>query len=255
MSVIYTIGPKLKEKQEVFEPVRHNWSTLIAIEGPGTTTQTGYYGNKPAPEKAEQHPSIVVRTGYAEIRAVFYLEKNISKEEWYDVAMEAMSRPECSLGAKGGTGENGIDAKTIKSIYKGITNISKYPFPPLVPAFCLDEMYQEIKLQCEYLGPCQKELSGVAGSAGAPCKPGDTISYSMCASMPCNCGTAREHHKIVRELERILPTRHQMTLMQRFDDSGVLVAIDAGEIMRKKRSEAAKKGWEKRRSQIAQRIE
>ena len=242
-------GPLLPKPQEVFKTVQHNWSTNISIEGPNQVSHTGYYGNKPLPKEAEGNPAIIVRSGYAKVRAIFILKQNISKEEWQEIAFEAMSRPECAMN--GGTGDYGVRASTISRIYKGLKYISEYPFPVLKPVFCLEEMYDSIKFTCGTPGPCQKEREGVAGRPGALCKPGDYISYSVCAGMPCNCSTAREYHNTIKELEKVLPTRHQMMLMQKYDEEEnkkkMLKLTNIRELQRQKRSEAAKKGWEKRR--------
>lgn len=246
-------GPLLPEPQEVFERFELNWSTNVSIEGPGLLTDTGYHGYRSAPEDAKDNPCMVVRSGYADVRAIFILHKNISKEEWPEVAIEAISRPECAMN--GGTGTHGLESNAIKRVYKGLSYLSEYPFKPIKPAFCLEELYDKVKFTCGTPGPCQRDRKNVAGQPGAKCKPGDRISYSLCSSMPCNCGTAREHHSIIKSLEKILPTRQQLMLLQKYEEEEEQArTTDVENLKKKKRSEAARKGWETRRRRAAERV-
>jgi hypothetical protein len=254
MTEKFVEGPLLPKPQKVFAPIQFNWSTNVAIEGPGHKVNTYYEGEQPLPPAAKGDPSIVVRTGYAEVRAIFKLKKNIlTEEEWKEVATEAMSRPECA--AAGGTGNFGISEEAIKKVYKGISYLSEYPFPELKPAFCLEEMYEQVTFRCGGVGPCQINRPGVAGSTGAPCKPGDIISYSLCASMPCFCSSMSSQTPLISSLEKVLPTRHQLMMLQKFDepaaeglkDNQEDPMIDVEVLKKMKRSQAAKKAWETRR--------
>lgn len=241
-------GPLLPEPQEVFKQIQFNWSTNVSIDGPGVLTDTGYYGPRSAAD--DKHPAIVVRDGYAHVRAIFILKKNIlTEEEWKEIATEAMSRPECAVN---GTGTNGIRGESIQKVYKGIKYVSEYPFPELKPAFCLEELYDEIKFKCGGHGPCQNDREHVAGAPGAACKPGDQITYSICASMHCYCGAMQGVADVIRDLERILPTRKQLMLMQQFDEkNGVAKPVDAGDLIKEKRKAAARKGWATRKAKMA----
>lgn len=240
-------GPLLPEPQEVFPQIQFNWSTNVSIDGPGVLTDTGFYGQKSAAD--DRNPAIVVRDGYAHVRAVFVMKKNIAtEEEWKEIATEAMSRPECAIR---GTGTNGIAGEAIQKVYKDIKYVSEYPFPELKPSFTIEEVYDKIEFTCGGHGPCQNNRKHVAGAKGAACKPGDKITYSICASMHCYCGEMQAAAEIIRDLERILPTRKQLMLMQEFDKKGEGEVIDAGVLIKQKRSAAAKKGWETRKAKVA----
>jgi hypothetical protein len=230
--------PGLPKPQEVFEPIQHNWSTQISIEGRGTYTDLGYRGK--APSNTDK-PAIVVRTGYGEIAATFILKENISKEEWPEVALDAMARPE--------TNRNGAH----RQIYGDLSKTSEYPFPLLKPKLYKEDIYETTKLTCEAIPICQKRKDGVAGTKGTPCKPGDQITYSLCASMPCNCFAAQRVHKDVKELEQYAPTRQSFEMAKDFEPPGTRdKAKELEQLQRQRRSAAAKKGWETRRRKAAE---
>lgn len=239
-----TTGKFLKCPQPIFPSYRPNWSTIATIECKERPVDIGYSGNQNLPHEANEQPAIVIRNGYGQVRGIFILKKNVSKEEWIRVASEAIARPEVD--------GNVFRSYQVTELVFGIKmgHASEYPFPAYQPKIFKDEIYEAIKFICPGVAdrPCQRTLKRMPGKEGSLCKKGDEISYSTCSAMPCNCHIAQEYHNVISKLEACLPTREQFMLAAEFAEEE-RASVDR--IIANKRQLAARKGWETRRIKLA----